>query len=227
MKSSPIATRHPSIRRRPGRGRVSAPRTGCGGWIWREPDLNRRHRDFQSRALPTELPRRSGTILPANRRQTPGAGPATRWIEPLAGNPRIRPADWLSRGNVPFCGTNRGCVLFPDTMVQLGGDGVHADSVGRRVDPPATRSALNHQPWTLSESSPWPVSIGHDRYRAQCARADREVLFLLRFRRHFLITFVAARRPRDRRDGIALPRRRMRSPPSVQPPRQRRRRSRR
>src|SRR3954453_4884104 len=30
---------------------------------WREPDLNRRHRDFQSRALPTELPRRGGGMV--------------------------------------------------------------------------------------------------------------------------------------------------------------------
>jgi hypothetical protein len=31
----------------------------AGEW-WRGTDLNRRHRDFQSPALPTELPRRKG-----------------------------------------------------------------------------------------------------------------------------------------------------------------------
>src|SRR6188508_3442940 len=34
---------------------------------WRGPESNRRHHDFQSCALPTELPRRSGKIVAAAR----------------------------------------------------------------------------------------------------------------------------------------------------------------
>src|SRR5207302_8664299 len=43
---------------------------------WRVPDLNRGHRDFQSRALPTELTRRgSGTVGARPRRFNPQPGP--------------------------------------------------------------------------------------------------------------------------------------------------------
>ena len=38
---------------------------------WRGPDLNRRHRDFQSRALPAELPRQRSSSIPAGRAPEP------------------------------------------------------------------------------------------------------------------------------------------------------------
>ena len=41
---------------------------------WRGPDLNRRHRDFQSRALPAELPRQRASSIPAGRGPEPADG---------------------------------------------------------------------------------------------------------------------------------------------------------
>src|SRR5215218_10293514 len=49
-------------------------------------ELNRRHRDFQSRALPTELPGhrgagrlRGGRVSPAGRRKSSASRSGTRW----------------------------------------------------------------------------------------------------------------------------------------------------
>ena len=52
------------------------------GWC-REPGSNWRHRDFQSRALPTELPRRAASILLPGAPTLPGNATASGTVLPL------------------------------------------------------------------------------------------------------------------------------------------------
>lgn len=78
--------------------RVSAARTArCGQWVGA--DLNRRHTDFQSVALPTELP----TPRAANRDETAGIEPRFApmvYIIPLIGGEATAGRQFLSRRRV-------------------------------------------------------------------------------------------------------------------------------